>query len=71
MKNRLRDMREDNDLEQKDVAEILHISQQYYSRYERGEVDLPIRHYMTLARYYNISVDYLCGLTDTPRKLES
>ena len=69
MANRLRDMREDRDLEQKEVAAILHVSQQYYSRYERGEVDLPIRHYITLARYYNVSIDYLAGLIDTPRKL--
>ena len=68
--NRLKDLREDHDLEQKDVAKILGISQQYYSRYERGEVDLPIRHYITLAKYYNISLDYLVGLINTPKKLK-
>ena len=67
MKNRLRDMREDHDLEQKDVAKILGISRQYYSRYELGQVDLPIRHYITLAQYYNVSIDYLCGGVDVPR----
>ena len=68
--NRLKDLREDHDLEQKDVAKILGISQQYYSRYERGEVDLPIRHYITLAKYYNVSLDYLTGLISTPEKLD-
>ena len=69
MKNRLRDIREDHDLEQKDVANILGISRQYYSRYELGQVDLPIRHYITLAQYYNVSIDFLCGAIDTPRAL--
>lgn len=69
--NRLRDMREDHDLEQKDLAKILGISRQYYSRYELGQVELPIRHYITLARYYNVSIDYLCGAVDTPRPLLS
>lgn len=61
---RLRDIREDNDKEQKNIAELLGISQQYYSRYELGQVELPIRHYIKLARYYNVSIDYLCGATD-------
>ena len=69
--NRLKDLREDNDLKQEDVAKILKISRQYYSRYELEQVELPIRHYITLARYYNVSIDYLCGITQTPRKLES
>ena len=69
MKNRIKDMREDHDLEQKDLAEILKISRQYYSRYELGQIDLPIRHYIALARFYNVSIDYLCGLTDLPKPL--
>ncbi len=69
MKHRIKDMREDHDLEQKDVARLLGISRQYYSRYELGQVELPIRHYITLASYYNVSIDYLCGATDTPKPL--
>lgn len=67
---RLKDLREDNDLEQVEVAKILGISQQYYSRYELGQVDLPIRHYITLARFYNVSIDYLAGLSLTYKPLE-
>lgn len=70
MKNRIKDMREDHDLEQKDLAKVLGISRQYYSRYELGQVDLPIRHYVTLAEFYNVSIDYLCGLSSTPRPLD-
>lgn len=66
-KPRLKDMREDHDKEQKEIAKHLGISQQYYSRYELGQVELPIRHYITLAKYYNTSIDYLCGLSDTYR----
>ena len=69
MKNRIKDIREDHDLEQKDIAKLLGISRQYYSRYELGQVDLPIRHYITLAKFYNVSIDYLCGVTDTPKPL--
>ena len=68
--NRLKDLREDHDLEQKDVAKILGISQQYYSRYEIGAVDLPIRHYIKLAQYYNVSIDYIAGVVDTVKPLE-
>ena len=71
MKNRIRDMREDHDLEQKDVAKILGISRQYYSRYELGQIDLPISHYITLAQFYNVSIDYLCGASGTPKPLRS
>ena len=69
MKNRIKDIREDHDLEQKDIAKLLGISRQYYSRYELGQVDLPIRHYIVLAKFYNVSIDYLCGATDTPKPL--
>ena len=67
---RLRDMREDHDLKQEDVAKILETSQEQYSRWERGVYAMPIEHYKTLARYYNISIDYLCGLVEYPRKLQ-
>ena len=67
---RLRDVREDHDLTQKAVADLLQISQSDYSKYERGAHMMGIDKYIVLARYYNISVDYLLGLIDTPRKLE-
>ena len=66
---RIRDMREDNDKTQAQVAEILGIKQQQYSRYENGTDEIPLHYIITLARYYNVSLDYLAGLIDTPRKL--
>ena len=66
---RLRDLREDNDKNQSEIADILGIMQTVYSRYERGEREMPMHHFMTLARYYNVSLDYLAGLVDTPKKL--
>lgn len=69
MKNRIKDLREDHDLEQKNIAKILGISRQYYSRYELGQVELPIRHYIALAEFYNVSIDYLCGASDTLKPL--
>lgn len=61
---RIRELREDNDLRQKDIAEILCTTQQVYSRYENGTNEIPIHHLITLARYYNVSVDYILGETD-------
>lgn len=66
---RLKDLREDSEKTQNDISEILKISRQHYSMYERGERELPMHHFITLARYYNVSLDYLAGLIDTPRKL--
>ena len=67
--NRLKDLREDNEKKQDEVAAYLEISQQYYSRYELDKVDMPIRHYKKLAILYNVSIDYLCGLIDYPKTL--
>ncbi|MBQ8174423.1 MAG: helix-turn-helix transcriptional regulator [Clostridia bacterium] len=67
---RLRDLREDCDKTQEEIAAQLQIQQTQYSRYERGDRELPMHHFITLARYYGISLDYLAGLIDTPRKLE-
>ncbi len=67
MKNRLRDLREDNDLSQTQVAKLLHMSQTGYSKYETGENDIPTSVLIALALYYHTSVDYLLGLT-TQRK---
>ena len=61
---RIRDLREDNDLKQKDLAEYLNCSQVSYSYYEIGRRDLPISTLIRLAEYYNCSTDYLLGLTD-------
>ena len=66
---RLRDLREDHDKTQSEIAELLETTQQQYSRWESGNWQMPIEHYKTLARYYNVSLDYLAGLIDHPRKL--
>ena len=58
----IRDLREDADLTQTQVAEILGTSQTMYARYERGASELPIRHLITLCRYYRVSADYVLGL---------
>ena len=70
-KNRIKDLREDHDLDQKDICKVLGISQQYYSRYETGKIEIPLRHYITLAKYYNVSIDYLAGVIDTPKPLRT
>ena len=61
---RLKDLREDNDLLQKDLAQKLGISQQYYSQYELGNYTMPIELLIKLAKEYNVSLDYLVGLSD-------
>ncbi|MBR5485895.1 MAG: helix-turn-helix transcriptional regulator [Oscillospiraceae bacterium] len=61
---RIRDLREDMDLNQTQVAEILNTSQRVYSRYETEERALPIQHLYTLAEFYNTSADYILGLTN-------
>lgn len=66
---RLRDLREDRDLKQEDIAKLLKTTQQQYYRYESGLREMPMRHFITLAVFYNISLDYLAGLIDEPRKL--
>lgn len=67
---RIRDIREDSDLNQTQIAELLKTTQQQYGRYENGHRKLPIDHLITLCNFYNLSADYLLGLTDTPRKLK-
>lgn len=61
---RIKDLREDHDLYQKDIAKLLGISQQYYSEYEKGKRTIPIQHLITLAKFYETSIDYIVGLTD-------
>ena len=65
--SRLKDLREDNDLVQKEVAEILKTTQRQYSRWERGDNEIPCHHVITLARYYRCSIDYIAGLTNKKR----
>ena len=64
---RLRDLREDHDKTQQQIAEVLGTSQTMYARYERGANELPLRHLVTLCRYYRVSADYILGLTDKIR----
>ena len=61
---RLKDMREDNDLTQAQVAKILMCDQSLYSKYERGEREIPLRLLIILAEHYNVSLDYLAGRTN-------
>ncbi|MDD6503724.1 MAG: helix-turn-helix transcriptional regulator [Oscillospiraceae bacterium] len=63
---RLKDLREDRDLLQKDVAQVLGISQTVYSRYERGFQTIPVAHLLTLADFYDTSTDYILGRTNIP-----
>lgn len=61
---RLKDLREDHDLKQRDVAKILNMSQTGYSKYECGTNDIPTNILIKLADFYNVSVDYILGLTN-------
>ena len=67
MKNRLRDLREDNDLNQKELADVLGVHQTTYSSYEIGKLSLTADVLIKLAKYYKVSVDYLLGLTDVTK----
>ena len=62
---RIKDLREDHDKTQQEVATILHTSQTMYARYERGANELPLRHLITLCKYYKVSADYILGLNNT------
>lgn len=61
---RLKDLREDRQIKQQEIAELLSTTQQTYSIWERGERDIPFHHVITLAKYYNVSIDYIAGLTN-------
>lgn len=65
MFQRIRDLREDNDLTQHQIATLLNISQSTYSRYENGELDIPIQMLIKLANHYDTSIDYLVNITDS------
>ena len=64
MMRRLRDLREDRDLTQQDIAKLLHCSQTTYSRYETGKSNVPIDILKTLAKFYKVSIDYIVELVD-------
>lgn len=64
---RLRDLREDNDLTQTQIAELLGIQQTVYSRYERGFQNIPLEFLLILADYYQVSTDYILGRTNNPQ----
>lgn len=66
---RIKDLREDHDLLQKDVAKLLGISQQYYSEYEKGNRTIPIQHLIALSKFYGTSIDYIVGLSEVSDKL--
>lgn len=67
--NRLRELREDRDLLQKDIAEILSCTQVCYSRYELGKRDIPTDVLVKLADYYTVSINYILGQTDNPDRV--
>ncbi len=62
--NRIKDLREDSDLTQKQVSEMLHMHKTTYTRYETGERELPFNIAILIAQFYNVSLDYLAGLTN-------
>lgn len=61
---RLRDLREDKDLTQAQIAQLLGTTQSYYAQYENGHRELPLRHLVKLAKFYGVSTDYILGLAD-------
>lgn len=67
---RIKDLRDDADKTQAEIAQVLGISRQHYALYESGKRELPMHHFITLAEYYNVSLDYLAGIITSPRKLK-
>ncbi len=67
MYSRIRNLREDKDMTQVEIAKILNCSQRIYSNYERGEVDIPTAILIKIAKLHNVSTDYLLELTDNPK----
>lgn len=64
---RIRDLREDRDLNQTDMGKVLSCSQRVYSNYERGDIDIPTATLIKIADFHNVSVDFLLGRTDNPK----
>ena len=67
MYQRIRDLREDHDLKQREVSAVLFCSQRVYSNYEHGDIDIPTAVLIRLADFYDVSVDYLLNRTDNPK----
>ena len=65
---RIRDLREDNNYTQKELSKILNCSQQVYSNYELGQRDIPTDILIKLAKFYNLSTDYILGISDKPKR---
>ena len=70
MYTRIRDLREDSDMTQKQIAAMLNCSQQVYSNYELGQRDIPTDILIKLSRFYKVSTDYILGETDNPKQLK-
>ena len=66
---RLKDLREDRDLTQEEIANVINTSQSYYAQYENGKRELPFSRAIEISKFYNVSLDYLAGLTDIPKAL--
>lgn len=66
---RLKDLREDKDLNQSEIGKILGTTQKQYSRWETGESEIPFHHVIKLAKYYNVTIDYIAGITNRPYAL--
>lgn len=66
---RLKDLREDHDLTQQDIAQVLQTTREQISKYETGKQMMGVDKYIKLAKFYNVSLDYLTGMIDTPKKL--
>ena len=67
---RIRDLREDADKSQEEIAKVIGTSQSYYAQYENGKRAIPFERVIILAKYYNVSLDYIAGLIDTPKRIK-
>ena len=66
---RLRDLREDKDMTQEQVAKILGTAREQYNKYELGKQEIPFHHVIALAKFYNVTIDYIANLKESPKKL--
>ena len=62
--DRIRSLREDNDYSQREIAQLINVGQRTYCDYELGKTRIPVDSLMILAKYYNVSMDYICGISD-------
>ena len=68
--HRIKNLREDRDYNQSQIAKVIRTSQSYYAQYENGKRELPFSRAIELAKFYNVSLDYLAGLIDFPKELK-